>query len=98
MGLIEAQQSEGAKKLFEITDAGTAQLEANRESADRLLARLTEIGEERHRPASAAVRRALGNLKAVMMNRLGERDLEERTLHDIHDLIDKATDKTERAR
>ena len=96
MGLIEAQQSEGAKKLFAITDAGTAELEANRESADRLIARLTDIGEERQRTDSASVRRAMGNLKTVLMNRLGERDLDEATLHDIVALIDEAAQKIER--
>ena len=96
MGLIEAQQSEGAKKLFAITDAGTAELEANRESADRLIARLTDIGEERQRTDSASVRRAMGNLKAVLMNRLGERDLKDATLHDIVALIDEAAQKIER--
>src|SRR3546814_10026260 len=84
MGLVEAQQSEGAKKLFAITDAGTAELEANRESADRLIARLTDIGAERQRTDSASVRRAMGNLKTVLMNRLGERDLDEATRSDEH--------------
>ena len=96
MGLVEAQQSEGAKKLFAITAAGTAELDANRESAERLIARLTEIGEERQRTDSASVRRAMGNLKAVLMNRLGERDLDEATLHDIVALIDEAAQKIER--
>ena len=96
MGLIEAQQSEGAKKLFAITDAGTTELEANKESAERLIARLADIGEERQRTDSASVRRAMGNLKAVLMNRLGERDLDEATLHDIVALIDEAAQKIER--
>ncbi len=96
MGLIEAQQSEGAKKLFAITDAGTAELDANSESAERLIARLTEIGEERQRTDSASVRRAMGNLKTVLMNRLGDRDLGEATLHDIVALIDEAAQKIER--
>jgi DNA-binding PadR family transcriptional regulator len=96
MGLIEAADSAGAKKKFAITDAGIAELDANRESAERLIARLTEIGEERQRTDSASVRRAMGNLKAVLMNRLGERDLEEATLHDIVALIDEAAQKIER--
>lgn len=96
MGLVEAQQSEGAKKLFAITEAGTAELEANKESAARLIARLVDIGEERQRTDSASVRRAMGNLKAVLMNRLGEHDLEDATLHDIVALIDEAAQKIER--
>src|SRR3546814_16108953 len=94
MGLIEAQQSEGAKKLFAITDAGTAELEANRESADRLIARLTDIGEERQRTDSASVRRAMGNLKTVLMHRLGTRDLAEPTLHDICALIAERSEES----
>ncbi|WP_168707965.1 PadR family transcriptional regulator [Sphingopyxis sp. PAMC25046] len=96
MGLIEAQQSEGAKKLFAITDAGRAEIETNAALAERLIARLTEIGEERQRTDSASVRRAMGNLKAVLMNRLGDRDLEEATLHEIVALIDEAAQKIER--
>ena len=96
MGLIEALQSEGAKKLFAITDAGRTEIEANVALAERLIARLTEIGEERQRTDSASVRRAMGNLKAVLMNRLGERDLQEATLHEIVALIDEAAQKIER--
>lgn len=96
MGLIEAADSEGAKKLFAITGAGTAELDANKETAERLIARLAEIGEERQRTDSASVRRAMSNLKAVLMNRLGERDLDEATLHDIVALIDEAAQKIER--
>lgn len=96
MGLIEAADSAGAKKKFAITGAGIAELDANRESAERLIARLAEIGDERQRTDSASVRRAMSNLKAVLINRLGERDLEEATLHAIVALIDEAAQKIER--
>jgi DNA-binding PadR family transcriptional regulator len=96
MGLIAATESDGAKKLFAITDAGRAELDANKDGIERLIARLTEVGEERQRTDSASVRRAMGNLKAVLMNRLGDRDLEEATLHDIVALIDEAAQKIER--
>jgi len=96
MGQIEAAESEGAKKLFAITDAGRAELEANAEVVDRLIARLTEVGAERQRTDSVSVRRAMGNLKAVLMNRLGDRDLDATTLHDIVALIDEAAQKIER--
>lgn len=96
MGLIEAADSDGAKKLFAITAAGRAELEANQSAIEALIARLTEVGDERQRTDSASVRRAMGNLKAVLMNRLGDRDLEEATLHDIVALIDEAAQKIER--
>ena len=96
MGLIEAADSDGAKKLFAITDAGQAELDANQDAVEALIARLTEVGEERQRTDSASVRRAMGNLRAVLMNRLGDRDLDEATLHAVVALIDEAAQKIER--
>lgn len=96
MGLVEAADSDGARKLFAITDAGQAELDANKDAVDALIARLTEVGEERQRTDSASVRRAMGNLKAVLMNRLGGHDLDETTLHDVVALIDEAAQKIER--
>ena len=96
MGLIEAADSDGAKKLFAITAAGQAELDTNKDVIDVLIARLIEVGEERQRTDSASVRRAMGNLKAVLMNRLGDRDLDEATLHDVVALIDEAAQKIER--
>lgn len=96
MGQIEAQQSDGAKKLFAITDAGRAELEANADIVEAALARLTAVGEETQRTDSASVRRAMGNLRQVLMNRLGDRDLNEAALHDIVALIDEAAQKIER--
>lgn len=96
MGLIEAQQSDGAKKLFAITDAGRAELEANAEIVEAAIARLTAVGEETQRTDSASVRRAMGNLRQVLMNRLGDRDLDNAALHDIVALIDEAAQKIER--
>jgi DNA-binding PadR family transcriptional regulator len=96
MGQIEAQQSDGAKKLFAITDAGRAELEANAEIVEAAIARLTAVGEETQRTDSASVRRAMGNLRQVLMNRLGDRDLDNVALHDIVALIDEAAQKIER--
>ncbi len=96
MGQIEAQQSEGAKKLFAITDAGRAELAVNAEVVEAAIARLTAVGEETQRTDSASVRRAMGNLRQVLMDRLGDRDLDKTALHDIVALIDEAAQKIER--
>jgi DNA-binding PadR family transcriptional regulator len=96
MGQIEAQQSDGAKKLFAITDAGRAEIDANKDVIDAAIARLTSVGEERQRTDSASVRRAMGNLRQVLMDRLGDRDLDKAALHDIVALIDEAAQKIER--
>ena len=96
MGQIEAQQSDGAKKLFAITDAGRAEIDANKEVIDAAIARLTQVGEDTQRTDSASVRRAMGNLRQVLMDRLGDRDLDKTALHDIVALIDEAAQKIER--
>lgn len=96
MGQIEAQQSDGAKKLFAITPDGQAELDANRDLIDALIARLAAVGEERQRTDSASIRRAMGNLRQVLINRLGQRDVDADTLHAVVGFIDEAAQKIER--
>ena len=96
MGQIAAADSEGAKKLFAITPEGQAELDANAALVDELVARLAAVGEEQQRTDSASVRRAMGNLRAALMNRLRDRELDEATLHEIVARIDEAAQKIER--
>lgn len=96
MGQIEAQQSDGAKKRFAITADGQTELDASKGIVDALIARLAAVGAERQRTDSASVRRAMGNLKQVLLNRLGQRDLDDATLHAVVALIDEAAQKIER--
>ena len=96
MGFIAQQQSEGAKKAFAVTEAGTAELDANKELVEALIARLTSLGEERQKTDSTSVRRAMGNLREVLVNRLSASDVDEATLHEVVALIDEAAQKIER--
>jgi len=96
MGLIEERQAEGSKKLFAVTAAGTAHLEENAELVTALMARLAEVGAERARGDNSSVRRAMMNLRAVLMNRLAAGDVDAETLHAAVALIDEAAQKIER--
>ena len=96
MGLIEAQQAEGSKKLFAVTEAGTAHLAENAAVVDALMARLAEVGAERARTDSASVRRAMGNLREVLVHQLRGEEMSQETLHQIVALIDEAAQKIER--
>lgn len=96
MGHIGVTESEGAKKLFAITEAGREELDMHAKLVERLIARLTEVGASRQRGDSAPVRRAMGNLKAVLVNRLDDETLDEATLHAMVALIDEAAQKIER--
>ncbi len=95
MGLIGEQASDGARKLFEITTEGAAHLEQNATEVAAMFARLDALGAERERTDVVPVRRAMHNLKSVLMHRLGE-GLDKDKLHDAVALIDEAARKIER--
>lgn len=96
MGLIDEQKAEGAKKLFAVTTAGQAHLDERAEEVAALIARIEEIGAERARPDSASVRRAMGNLRSVLMHRFSRGEIDTDTLHRIVALIDETAQKIER--
>ena len=97
-GLIEQQASEGAKKRFAVTEAGAMHLEENRPRVEALMARLSEVGANRERTESAPIRRAMGNLRQALQDRLGRGDLSPDALHDMAALIDEVAQKVERQR
>lgn len=96
MGLIEAQQSDGSKKQFAVTDAGTQHLADNAEEVAALMARLTDMGNERERTDSASVRRAMGNLRSVLIHKISRGDVDLDQIHAIVAMIDETAQKIER--
>ncbi|WP_254602802.1 PadR family transcriptional regulator [Sphingomonas bacterium] len=98
MGLIEEQRSEGAKKRFAATEAGTAHLAEHATQVERLIARLKELGAHRQRTDGGPVRRAMGNLRVAVQDRLSRGDGLDETLHDVAALIDEVAQKIERLR
>ena len=96
MEQIAAATSDGARKLFAITAAGQAELDANRDLVEALIARLAAVSEEHQRTDGGSIRRAMGNLRNVLKNRLGARDIDDATLHQVVALIDETAQKIER--
>ena len=96
MGLIEEQQSEGAKKRFGVTADGTAHLAENADQVEALIARLVGIGRERSRADRAPVRRAMGNLRMAVQERLYREDVSDDWVHAVAALIDEVAQKIER--
>ncbi|MCJ8157670.1 PadR family transcriptional regulator [Sphingomonas sp. LaA6.9] len=96
MALIDEAKSEGVKRLFSITRPGRDYLDERAEEVEALFARLREIGAQRARSEAAPVRRAMGNLRSVLQNRLGEEDADVDLLHGIAAIIDEAAQKIER--
>jgi hypothetical protein len=61
-----------------------------------LLARLADLAAMREKTDGAPIRRAMGNLKAVLMHRLGTADVTRETLHEVAAILDEAAQKIER--
>jgi DNA-binding PadR family transcriptional regulator len=96
MGLIDEQKAEGAKKLFAITEAGSAHLAEHAEQVEVLFARLRELGSMRERANGGPIRRAMGNLRTVLQERLSAESVEADTLHAVAEILDEAARKIER--
>nr|WP_314075425.1 PadR family transcriptional regulator [uncultured Roseococcus sp.] len=96
MGLTAEQASEGARKLFAVTPEGTAHLEQNAAEVQALFARLDALGAQRERTEAMPLRRAMHNLRTVLLHRLGTGDLDREKIHEAVALIDEAARKIER--
>lgn len=96
MGQIEEVKEEGARRRFQITEAGRAWLEERRAQADAALARLEQIGAERNRSDHAPIRRAMINLKLALRESALEADGDSERAHAIAEILDEAARKIER--
>jgi DNA-binding PadR family transcriptional regulator len=96
MGHIREDQSEGSRKTYAVTPDGQAFLDARKTEVAALMARLAEMASERARFDNAPVRRAMMNLRAVLMHRLGEETVKPETLHAVTAIIDDAAQRIER--
>ena len=98
MELIAEQDSEGARKLFAITPAGEAHVAERASEVTELLGRLEGLGKQRERSSRGPVRRAMGNLKAALTDRLHKdgADEDEALPHEVAAILDEAARKIER--
>ena len=96
MGLVEEAEGAGGRKPFQITEAGTAHIDENREEADELFARLERLSPSHHGEGASPVWRAMRNLGMAIRNRLGHGDVNDDTLHELAALIDEFAQRVER--
>jgi DNA-binding PadR family transcriptional regulator len=96
MDQIAEQPTEGARKVFAATDEGRRVLAERADEVAALFARLDALGAMRQRTDGMAVRRAFGNLRAVVQNRLGGEEVDADLIHRAVELIDEAARKIER--
>lgn len=96
MGHIEKTGVEGSRKAYSITAEGTAQLDSEEEAVQALFARLAALAAAtREGTDSTPIRRAMDNLRAVLMNRLGGGAPAE-TIHAATAILDDAAQRIER--
>jgi DNA-binding PadR family transcriptional regulator len=96
MGLVEESGSGGARKVFAATPEGRSHLAERAEEVERLMARLSDLGDGRRRAGSGPVGRAVGNLLSALWNRVGRESADEQRMHDIAAILDEAARKIER--
>ena len=96
MELIAEQPSETARKRFVVTAAGEAHLAEHADEVAMLMARLAEVGAHRARHDRAPIRRAMRNLRDVVMHRVETGDLSDDAVHEVAALIDEVAQKIER--
>ena len=94
LGYAAQLPSEGAKKLYAVTDEGRAHLEANKAAVDGLTARMDEA---KGRGAPPPVLRAMENLRTAMKLKLSRGGLTEDQAQAIAAALDAAALAVERS-
>jgi DNA-binding PadR family transcriptional regulator len=69
-GLVTMARPEGSKKLYTITDEGSAYLASNRAFVDAVIARTSAAGDSRHGHHAPELREGLDALKSAIRSRL----------------------------
>lgn len=96
MGLIAETDMPGSRKIFTITDAGRAKLAKHADQAQHLLSRIDDLGGKAGRADATPVRRAMGNLREVLMSRLSQADTTNEQILEAARIIDEAAGQIER--
>ncbi|HVK82345.1 MAG TPA: PadR family transcriptional regulator [Verrucomicrobiae bacterium] len=97
MGLAQLSASEGAKKLYAITEQGQAELASNKANVDALFARIASARETFSGGRSPQIVRAMENLKVALRLRMERGPLSEAQLQDVAAAIDAAAQAIERS-
>ncbi len=96
MGLIEETAASGTRKTFRITDEGRTLLEERSGQVEMLQTRLDAIGNKAGRADSAPTRRAMANLRHVLMDRLSKPGTTDKHMLEAARMIDEVAGNIER--
>jgi DNA-binding PadR family transcriptional regulator len=95
LGYIQPDSAQGPRKQFVITPEGTAFLAANQAVVDQIFARMAEVGQAYAGGPAPEIRRAMRNLEAALMIRLGRGPLSADQVHTITAVLDRSASEIE---
>jgi DNA-binding PadR family transcriptional regulator len=96
LGYVTVESAEGGKKLYRITDAGSAELEGKKTIVDGIFARMAEL-HERYEGPSPRIFRAMQNLGNAIGTRMRAGPVGPEQLDALVAAIDEAARKVEKA-
>ncbi len=95
-GKIEEAEAEGAKKPFQATDEGRAELDERKDEVQRLMSRLAIHGKRSRDVRSPDLLRAMSNLGTAIGNRARKGGVDKAAMDEIVDIIDDLAKRIER--
>jgi len=95
-GVIAAQDVEGSRKAYAVTDEGRRQLASQGEAVTALRQRLEALAQHREKTDPAPVRRAMHSMKTALFDRLSAEGVSRETVLAVAEIIDEAARKIER--
>jgi DNA-binding PadR family transcriptional regulator len=95
LGYIRPDSAEGPRKQFVITPEGAAFLAANQAVVDQIFARMAEVGHVYASGPAPEIRRAMDNLEAALMIRLGRGPLTADQVRTVTAVLDRAASEIE---
>ncbi len=96
MDLIDEAVDGDGKKIYSITEAGSARLKEDEAQIAEILARLEGVSKMGEASDGASVRRAMHNLKSAIAIRLGDEDKGSDKILEVTAIIDEAASRIER--
>ena len=95
-GLIAEQAGSGARKSFELTEAGRAELDTRIAEFKAIIERLTALAQDEERHSAPPLKRAMGNLFMAVRQRMASGGFDRETIHQVAEILDEAARKIER--
>lgn len=89
-GFATVASTEGAKKLYTITETGQQELTANKPLVDAIFARIEKVGSAFGRGRSPQIMRAMHNFKLALKLRFAQGELTKEQINKIAEIIDAA--------